>query len=535
MTSGGKFSTTPFVRAIRLYALVVSSLILIPAQAIADNSAFGCSRLLEHREGVFFEGDDGFFFREPDVRMLLPFPQRSVDLIAELSEALAEHGTTLIFAPVPTKSQILHEFVPEEMYRRGFNTSRSIQLYKLVVEELRERGVVTVDLIDALSGFDPESPPFHRTDFHWNSAATRLAAQAIADVVVELPNYETFDQIQYETSLVSRYPANPPLRRRLQAYCRDALPVVMLDEWETTILSNSARSWEEIPYDPTGATRLEIDLGAGEATGQATPALDLGLGNEPQGASGAVDLGLGTAPEAASGALDLGLGTDPAANSGLVDLGLGGNSVAGEDVEEIFRVRSMGPPIALAGTSYSAATQGNFSGWIAQYTSVEVLNVSVTGGGRFGSMTSYLTSRSFLEEPPHILIWEAAIYSKLPHFGEEPLLELIAAARRDCFLRLDTTAGEGNLLTADLSGHELTPDMMILADAGRANFASGSFVFQNALGESRSITPHRETRGPPTGRFMVSLEGLRGFEIETVSIDFSRSPPSSAQLYLCRR
>jgi SGNH hydrolase-like domain, acetyltransferase AlgX len=63
------------------------------------------------------------------------------------------------------------------------------------------------------------------------------------------------------------------------------------------------------------------------------------------------------------------------------------------------------PDIVLAGTSYSKL-YWNFDGFLKDSMHKDILNVSLVGGGPFGSMISYLTGKRFDQHKPKIIIWE---------------------------------------------------------------------------------------------------------------------------------
>ena len=63
-------------------------------------------------------------------------------------------------------------------------------------------------------------------------------------------------------------------------------------------------------------------------------------------------------------------------------------------------------PVALVGTSYSANPLWNFEGALKNSLGVDVLNVADEGQGPIIPMINYLKSKSFLESPPELIIWE---------------------------------------------------------------------------------------------------------------------------------
>lgn len=71
-------------------------------------------------------------------------------------------------------------------------------------------------------------------------------------------------------------------------------------------------------------------------------------------------------------------------------------------------------PISLVGTSNSSGNlRLNFSGFLSQYTKVDVLNMAQSGGGYSKSIENYLGSNDFKENPPSFLVWEFPAYYRL--------------------------------------------------------------------------------------------------------------------------
>lgn len=79
------------------------------------------------------------------------------------------------------------------------------------------------------------------------------------------------------------------------------------------------------------------------------------------------------------------------------------------------------PEIVLAGTSNSDPAY-NFAGFLAEALNVDVLNMSVTGGGIDAALLQYFMSEDFRDSPPKILIWEMPVYS---NFDEADLFRQI--------------------------------------------------------------------------------------------------------------
>lgn len=72
------------------------------------------------------------------------------------------------------------------------------------------------------------------------------------------------------------------------------------------------------------------------------------------------------------------------------------------------------PEVVLVGTSNSNAKLNfNFSGYLMQYSKLDILNLAKSGGGYDGAILDYLKSEDFKANPPKLLIWEVPSYYSL--------------------------------------------------------------------------------------------------------------------------
>lgn len=83
--------------------------------------------------------------------------------------------------------------------------------------------------------------------------------------------------------------------------------------------------------------------------------------------------------------------------------------------------------VVLVGTSNSQGKQWyNFSGFLSQYTQLEVANEAVSGGGYDGALTQFLASEAFKRQPPKYLVWEIPSYYSLGSIAfYEQVLQLL--------------------------------------------------------------------------------------------------------------
>lgn len=208
-------------------------------------------------------------------------------------------------------------------------------------------------------------------------------------------------------------------------------------------------------------------------------------------------------------------------------------SAATEGAADIFAGGTDATQIVLVGTSFSDAPLGNFAGYLSEYSGLDVVNYAITGGNQFGAMTSYLTSRDFVEDPPRFLIWENPIYSNLAQYGPDPLDELVAAAGQACAQPLIVTQNSPDSLTADLTGLTIGPDDAILADLGTAGPRQAEFRLTTASGIIRTAQVQRSDRMQASGRFFKPLGSIWHPDLTTLTVTFDRPVSDISTLTLC--
>lgn len=208
-------------------------------------------------------------------------------------------------------------------------------------------------------------------------------------------------------------------------------------------------------------------------------------------------------------------------------------SAPAEGAADIFAGGTDATQIVLVGTSFSDSPLGNFAGYLSQYSGLDVVNYAVTGGNQFGAMTSYLTSRDFVENPPRFLIWENPIYSNLAQFGPDPLNELVAAAGQICAQPLAVTQSGPDSVTADLTGLTIAPDDVFLADLGTTGPREALFVVTTASGITRTSQISRSDRMQASGRFFKPLGSIWHRDLTALTVTFDRPVSNLSTLTLC--
>ncbi|MDZ4395112.1 alginate O-acetyltransferase AlgX-related protein [Cypionkella sp.] len=188
-------------------------------------SHFECSNYEFNTVLPAIEGKDGVFFRTfADLRMQHPLDERTVHMIGQLAKILKKNGTTLIYATIPSKSQVMPQYLPAHAADYGFQPEVADAIYTDFITRLNVAGVVAPDLMTALRANNGGERALFGADFHWTSQGARLGAQAIAEQIKADPAYADLPKQTFVTKAIAPEVAFSGMRRTLQGYCANALP-----------------------------------------------------------------------------------------------------------------------------------------------------------------------------------------------------------------------------------------------------------------------------------------------------------------------
>ncbi|MDO6591926.1 alginate biosynthesis protein [Loktanella sp. D2R18] len=207
--------------------------------------------------------------------------------------------------------------------------------------------------------------------------------------------------------------------------------------------------------------------------------------------------------------------------------------LAGGDLD-LFGDEDSSIPIALLGTSFSDSEINNFPGFLAQYSSLEVVDYALTGGNQFGAMISYLTSTEFHENPPRFLVWENPIYTNLAQYGDQPMRELIAAAGPNCTIPLAPQMNaDDTAFRVDLTSLAFGPEDTLFVDLNQSAGTRVEFSFVSDEGLTRRKIIERGERLTRTGRFYMPLSGLWPNGAVTVDISTLGEFYTEPSVFIC--
>ncbi len=195
-------------------------------QDASSQTTYGCENLSGFHANAAVEGKAGVFYPvEPDLRNFHPFSDESVDLLAELSEALKSMGTTLVYVPVPTKALAMPDYLPSKATDFGFDPDLAATVYDDAVRRMQRAGIVAVNARKAIAmGGQGAELPYFKTDPRLTAYGAQLVAQAIAG---ELQGTETFNVLpkgNFNSTPTGRVTIDSDMRRILQRFCMIDLP-----------------------------------------------------------------------------------------------------------------------------------------------------------------------------------------------------------------------------------------------------------------------------------------------------------------------
>ncbi|MEO6299679.1 MAG: hypothetical protein ABIV25_13595, partial [Paracoccaceae bacterium] len=207
-------------------SVVALALALAATHAHAETTTgFGCNAVEFSTALPAIEGKDGVFFRTfTDLRMQHPLDDRTVHMLGQLAKVLKENGTTLVYVTIPSKSQVMPQYLPAHAIDYGFVPQIADEIYTDFITRLNNAGILAPDIMTALHANTGTEKSLFGDDFHWTSQGAKLGAQAIAAMIKADPAYEDLPIKTFVTTPVGPEVAFSGMRRTLQSFCANSLP-----------------------------------------------------------------------------------------------------------------------------------------------------------------------------------------------------------------------------------------------------------------------------------------------------------------------
>ena len=229
MTGTGK---TKRIGQALLAAIVAATSLGMTAGSAQADSEYGCHNLAFSEMLPALEGSEGVFFRiDPDMQLHHWIYEETLAQMGALSDALAAQGTTLIYAPIPTKALAMPDHLPPEAADLGYDTDLAISVWETLRDRLAAAGVTTLDARTVLRRVSiAGEAPFYGTDPRLSLAGIQALSNALAKGL-GVPQAEETAAAATPASLVAGAGTAVHLpsvtRLQLQQECVETLPHVI--------------------------------------------------------------------------------------------------------------------------------------------------------------------------------------------------------------------------------------------------------------------------------------------------------------------
>lgn len=147
-----------------------------PAVGVIGNARYAF--LGSGRKGVIV-GEDGWFFTGEEFKQVKATDiDSAVAKIDEVRTRLAEAGIQLVMVPLPAKSDIYAEHLPEMMRSDAMSVA-----YSDFTKALKSNGITFVDTREAMLTAKPFGDLFLKSDTHWTPVGAKVTAEAVQSTV----------------------------------------------------------------------------------------------------------------------------------------------------------------------------------------------------------------------------------------------------------------------------------------------------------------------------------------------------------------
>ncbi|TPP06749.1 alginate O-acetyltransferase [Rhizobium glycinendophyticum] len=147
-----------------------------PAVGVIGNARYAL--LNSGRKGVIV-GDEGWFFTGEEFKRVKPADiDSAVAKIDEVRAKLAEAGVQLVMVPLPAKSDVYAEHLPEVMRSDAMQVA-----YSDFSTALKAKGMTVVDTREAMLAAKPFGELFLKSDTHWTPTGAKITAEAVQSTI----------------------------------------------------------------------------------------------------------------------------------------------------------------------------------------------------------------------------------------------------------------------------------------------------------------------------------------------------------------
>ncbi len=139
-------------------------------------------------------GKEGWVFRtSTDYKTDFKVNSALNDRLTRLFVAFKKHNIEPVIALLPTRGMI-HA---EKIINTDFNYAEAIESYQKLVKKLNHIGYSVAEIKDFSSGQDF----YYKVDHHWNAQGAKKMAQRVAEVIKNIPTFNTIQKEKFITEV----------------------------------------------------------------------------------------------------------------------------------------------------------------------------------------------------------------------------------------------------------------------------------------------------------------------------------------------
>ena len=216
--------------------------------------------------GTLTRNTDGSFYYSSDLRYGQDLGELTT-WMQRLNETLEADGTLLVVVPTPLRGMANGEVVTDTAALKAleidFDAAEASVYYEDYVASLGP--ITAVNLLGAAETLKGKEPGYHqKLDRHWTPEGARASAQAVAQVLLENPIYQSLTQsgsAEFTTTLTGSEPGGNKIFELIKENCGD-LPnelMEMVNLYTTTQVDEGDLFAQETPVVALAGTSFSTD------------------------------------------------------------------------------------------------------------------------------------------------------------------------------------------------------------------------------------------------------------------------------------
>jgi hypothetical protein len=152
-------------------------------------------RSIEH----LYQGFDGWFFRDNDLKMDFSISPESQDYFRHLNEALSSRGIKLYLLPLLSRTLMAPTMVNTgDPWQQNYNVNLARESYKNFTRSIESHGVKVISLEPLFKTYENADPYIYnfKRDIHWKPTGSLIVAQVLSAELKKFPSYGTLSKVK---------------------------------------------------------------------------------------------------------------------------------------------------------------------------------------------------------------------------------------------------------------------------------------------------------------------------------------------------